>query len=465
MRGDDTIPMAPGPPHHSPRRRKAWTFWKIARQTGLAGLALCLALARASAQTSTPENFAVHVQATSVTQFHPAFASPYSGLNSLNAVASGRSTNDLTVYFGLRPWAGAELWLDPELDQGFGLSDTLGVAGFPSGEAYKVGASTPYLKLPRLFLRQTINLGGARQTVDADQTVLAGAQTADRIVLTIGKFGVVDVFDTNKYSHDPRSDFLNWSLIDAGTYDYAADAWGFTYGAAAEWYQGSWTLRAGLFDLSVVPNSPALDNDFGQFQYDAEIERRYQLGGRPGVLRITGFLTRGRMGDLAQALRQASLDGGPPALADVRRYASRSGISLNLEQQIGDDLGLFARAGVADGHKEVYEFTDIDDTVAAGLSLNGNRWGRAGDTVGLAGVINEISSLRAAYLNAGGLGLLIGDGRLPHAGPEMIVETNYNWAIVKALHLTFDYQFIANPAYNRDRGPVSVLGARLHAQY
>jgi len=419
----------------------------------------------ADPSSATVEDTAFHAQFTSVTQYHPAFASPYRGAYSLDPGSVGRTTNDITVYAGLRPWAGAEIWIDPELDQGFGLSDTVGVAGFPSGEAYKVGESTPYLKLPRLFLRQTIDLGGASQSVDADLTTLAGRQTANRLVFTLGKFSVVDVFDTNRYAHDPRGDFMNWALIDTGTFDYAADAWGFTYGAAAEWYQGDWTLRGGLFDLSVVPNSPTLDATFGQFQYIGEVERRYQLAGQTGVIRVTGFLTRARMGDLQQALDQAEADGGVPSLAAVRRYASRGGVSLNLEQPIGSDLGLFFRAGVADGHKEDYEFTDIDQTAAAGLSLTGARWGRPDDGVGLAAVINQISSLRRVYLNAGGLGVLVGDGRLPHAGPETIVETNYNWAALKALHLTLDYQFIVNPAYDADRGPVSVLGARVHLQY
>jgi high affinity Mn2+ porin len=419
----------------------------------------------AAQDAAASQEFAFHIQATSVSQYHPAFTSPYRGAQSLDPGSTGRTTNDVTAYIGLRPWAGAEVWINPEIDQGFGLSDTVGVAGFPSGEAYKVGEQTPYLKLPRAFLRQTVDLGGGSQPADADLNALGGPRAANRIVITVGKFSVVDVFDTNRYAHDPRGDFLDWALIDTGTFDYAADAWGFTYGAAAEWYQGPWTLRAGLFDLSKVPNSPALDPSFGQFQSIGELERRYQLAGRPGALRITGFLTRGRMGDLGQALDQARLDGGPPSLAAVRRYASRGGVSLNFEQQISDDLGLFARAGVADGRKEVFEFTDIDDTAAAGVSLNGNRWGRPDDVIGLAGVVNEISSLRRAYLDAGGLGLLIGDGRLPHAGPETIIETNYDWAAMKGLNLTIDYQFIANPAYNEDRGPVSVLGARLHLQY
>ena len=435
----------------------------------LAAIPVCC-LAQTADPTAAPvdgeaQNLAFHVQATSVSQYHPAFTSPFKGANSLDPSSNGRTTNDLTLYFGFRPWKGGEVWLDPELDQGFGLSDTVGVAGFPSGEAYKVGKSTPYLKLPRLFLRQTVDLGGDRVKVDPDQTVLAGTESANRLVLTVGKFSVVDIFDTNRYAHDPRGDFMNWALIDTGTYDYAADAWGFTYGAAAEWYQGRWTLRAGLFDLSIAPNSPTLDDRFGQFQYNAEVERRYQLGGRPGAIRLTGFLTRARMGDLAEALRQAQIVGGPPSLAAVRHYASRSGLSLNLEQQLSDNLGLFIRAGAADGHEEIYEFSDIDQTVAAGLSLNGSGWGRAGDTLGLAAVVNQISRLRQAYLQAGGMGILIGDGRLPHEGPESIVEADYNWAVVPAIHLTFDYQFIANPAYDGDRGPVSVFGLRVHAQY
>jgi high affinity Mn2+ porin len=417
-----------------------------------------------AAPAETPP-FAAHIQFTDVTQFHPAFTSPYQGANSLDPVANGRSTNDLTLYLGLRLWKGAEAWVDPELDQGFGLSSTLGVAGFPSGEAYKVGKTSPYFRWQRWFVRQTIDLGGDTEEVDADQNVLGGPRKANRLVFTIGKFSVVDVFDTNKYSHDPRADFLNWTLIDTGTFDYAADAWGYTYGAVAEWYQGDWTARGGLFDLSDVPNSPVLDQSFKQFQAETELEYRHQWRGRPGVVRITGFLTRGRMGHFDDALALAAATGTTADVANVRRYSSRGGVSLTAEQQLTDDLGAFVRAGFAEGDSEAYEFTDVDETLAAGLSLAGKRWGRADDTVGLAGVINVASTARLAYLDAGGLGILVGDGRLPHSGPETILETYYNIAVVKAAHLTFDYQFIANPAYNRDRGPVSVLSARIHLQY
>ena len=277
--------------------------------------------------------------------------------------------------------AGRRVWVDPEIDQGFGLSGTLGVAGFTSGEAYKVGASVPYARVPRAFIRQTVDLGGDSQKVDSDLNKFSGSQTANRLVITVGKFGVTDVFDNNKYAHDPRNDFMNWALIDTGTFDYAADAWGFTYGAAAEWYQGDWTVRGGVFDLSIVPNSTELDPTFDQFQWVGEIERRYELWGQPGKVAVTGFLSRGRMGSYADALALAAATGGVPSTAAVRQYTSRGGLSVNIEQQITEQLGAFARAGFANGDIEPYEFADIDRTVAAGLSLNGKSWGRPDDTL------------------------------------------------------------------------------------
>ena len=198
--------------------------------------------------------FILHGQTTFIEQYAPPFHAPYHGRNSLGSNA-GRETWDTMFSAGFKLWQGAELWIDPEIGQGFGLSNTEGIAGFSSGAAFKVGASVPYPRLQRTFVRQTIDLGGETQKVDADQNQFAGSQTADRLVVTVGKFSVSDVFDTNKYAQNPRKDFMNWALVDAGSFDYAADAWGYTYGASAEWYQGSWTLRGGLFDLSVAPNS------------------------------------------------------------------------------------------------------------------------------------------------------------------------------------------------------------------
>jgi high affinity Mn2+ porin len=409
------------------------------------------------------DRFAFHGQGTFLGQYDPPFRAPYSGPNSLTP-NTARETTDATLYAGVRLWKGAEAWINPEIDQGFGLTGTLGVAGFTSGEAYKVGADYPYARLHRAFVRQTIDLGGDVQKVDAGLNQFSGSQTSDRLVLTVGKFGVVDIFDTNRYAHDPRSDFMNWSLADTGTFDYAADAWAYTVGAAAEWYQGPWTLRAGLFDLSIAPNQTALDPTFGQFQWVGEIERRYVIWDQPGKVAVTGFLTRGRMGTFEDAILLAALTGNPANIAAVRQYQSRGGIGMNLEQQLMPNVGFFARAGFANGNIEPYEFTDIDRTIAAGLSISGKKWGRDDDTFGIAGVVNGITKVHQAFLNAGGLGILVGDGQLPNPGTEKILETYYSFPVLWS-KFTLDYQLVVNPAYNRDRGPVSVFGFRVHTQY
>jgi high affinity Mn2+ porin len=407
--------------------------------------------------------FAVHGQITFLEQYAPPFRSPYVGVNSL-IPNQGRESWDATAYFGMRLWTGAELWVDPEIDQGFGLNATTGIAGFPSGEALKHGESVPYARIPRAFIRDTINLGGDSQKVEAAANQFGGTQSANRLVFTIGKFAINDVFDTNKYAHDPKRDFMNWALIDTGTFDFAGDAWGLTYGAAVEWYQGDWTLRGGLFDLSTTPGNTDLDTTFRQFQWVGEIERRYQLWGHPGKLAVTGFLSRGNMGSFQDAINLAQLTGGPANIAAVRKYQSRGGISMNLEQEITPELGVFARAGWADGAVEPFDVTDIDRTIAAGLALKGKQWGRPNDTFGVAGIVNGISNVHQQFLNAGGLGLLVGDGMLPHPGPEQIIETYYAFPLL-ASTVTIDYQFVVNPAYNRDRGPVSVIGARMHTEF
>ena len=408
--------------------------------------------------------FAVHGQFTYIEQEDSGFHAPYSGANSLTP-DRGKETVDATLFLGARLWHGAEFWINPELDQGFGLDNTLGVAGFPSGEAYKVGKKNPYLRLPRAFIRDTFDLDGGREPVEGSANWFEAEHSVNRWVLTVGKFSVTDIFDVSQYAHDPKSDFFNWTAVDAGSFDYAADAWGYTVGAALERYQGDWTARAGIFDLSTVPNSAHLDPGFHEFQLILEGEKRHDIAGRPGKVMITLFDTRGRMGLLDQAVQLAQSTDTAVDIAAVRQYRSRVGVHLSLEQQLVDDLGLFARVGKAAGNVEAYEFTDIDRTVSAGVSLKGTAWRRTADTVGLVGIMNGISATRERYLDAGGLGILVGDGQLPHPGNEKIIETYYDAAVFHHTQLTLDYQWINDPGYNRDRGPVSVFAVRIHAQF
>ena len=424
-------------------------------------LVLALLAPNASA-IAEDDSWSLHGQTTFVWQYHPAFRSPYRGPNSFDPGSRGDETFDATLFAGLRLWDGGEVYLNPEIDQGYGLSNTVGVAGFPSGEAYKIGKAEPYFRLQRLFFRQSFDLGGEEENIAPDANQLGSARTADNLVLTVGKFSVTDIFDADDYAHDPKQNFLNWAIIDSGAFDYAADAWGYSYGAAAEWTRGRWTLRAGLFDLSRVPNTTALVRGFGQFELVGETEERHTLFGEAGTVKLLGFVNRGRMGSYNAAINLAAATHSVPDTALVRRYRSRPGAALNVEQQIAYGLGVFLRASANDGSQEAYEFTEINRSLAIGLSLSGVAWGRPNDTVGVAGVTNAISRSARDYLAAGGVGILIGDGALPHYRTENILETYYSLGIAAGLFVSLDYQWIQHPAYNGDRGPVSVFGLRLH---
>ena len=403
-------------------------------------------------------------QATYVDQYHPSFDSPYSGPNSLNPHSANNETADVTLYAGHRLWDGAEFWINPEIDQGFGLSNTLGIAGFPSGEAYKIGADAPYLRVPRAFVRQVFNLGGEVQKVDAAPNQLAENVAANNLTLTVGKFSVVDVFDNNSYAHDPRGDFMNWSVIDGGAFDYAADSWGFTNGVALEWNTGDWSARGGLFQMSEVPNAKISGYHFHDFMSVGELEHRHKWMNHPGKLKLLVYADRADMGSYVDAVAQAQAGGTTPNTALVRRYATNLGFVVNLEQEVVDNVGIFARASSHDGGYEAYEFSDIDRSLSAGVSLQGALWGRAADKAGVAVAVNALSSNAQQYFADGGIGILIGDGRLDYAH-EQIAEAYYAFKLADKLTLTADLQRVVNPAYNQDRGPVSVVGLRLHAEF
>ena len=421
--------------------------------------------ADAAAGELDAELYQWHAQLTSVTQRHGDFRSPYQGVNSLRSSEPAMETVDLTLYLGVRLWRGAQFYVNPEIDQGYGLSNTLGVAGFTSGEAYKVGNWQPYYRMARVFVRQTFALAEDSHHVDSAANQLAGAEPDQRITLTVGKFSVGDLFDNNAYAHDPRADFLNWAVIDAGAFDYAADAWGYTIGAAMEWTRGDWTLRGGYFAMSTEPNGESLDTTFAQNFQVAEVERRFRWRGRPGAWRLLGFVDRGHFGRYQDALDQVAGSAEVPELARVRRGATKAGWAANVEQEVADGIGLFARISASNGAVQAIEFTEINRSLAVGASVQGGRWGRPDDAWGLAGVINGLSAPARAYFAAGGIGILIGDGQLAHYRSEQVLETYYSWQLHRAWHLSADFQYVAHPAYNADRGPVRVFGLRVHADY
>ena len=412
-----------------------------------------------------PSWISLHGQYTNVSQYHSSFTSPsqFTGPNSMTSSSSIKSTNDLTLYLGIRLGKNTEVFFNPEIDQGYGLTNTLGMAGFPSGEAYKVGKGHPYYKVPRYFVRQTFNLGGEITKIEDDINQTSVDLTADNLIITAGKFSVVDVFDTNIYAHDPKGDFLNWSILEGGAFDYAADSWGFTYGAAAELSKDWWTARIGIFALSTEPNMQTIDKSFHQYESVFELEERHKLWDQSGKFKILVFANKANMGTYTDAI--ANMRERIPSVADVRRYATKTGLVLNAEQSVNDYVGWFARISMNDGSKEAYDFTEINRSYSTGLVFEGKFWNRVDDRIGVAFAVNQLSSEAQQYFKLGGQGILIGDTPHPGYASEEIFEAFYSAHIEKHTTLTLDYQFANNPAYNPARGPINLLAFRAHFEF
>jgi high affinity Mn2+ porin len=451
---------------------------------------LCVLLASAAparAQTATEKgangsdqiwNF--HVQNTDIVQGDPGFPAKYSGPQSLNSNHQVQETVTLDLFAGVRLWRGAEAHVDGLAWQGFGLSKTLGIEAFPNGDAYKTGTTYPFVMFAHLFIRQTIGLGGEQEAVPDDALTLAGQQDISRLTFTIGRFTLLDIFDHNTYAQDPHTQFMNWALVGNLAWDYPADSVGYTTGFAVELNQPKWALRYGFFQMPDIANSMTGDDRYllwrpnggtvppvayGPFLHDwgmmAEFERRYSVNAHPGAIRFMPWLNEARMAS-NHAATAILLAKGPGAdISPAQGYRYKYGFGLNWEQEVAKDVGLFSRLGWNDGDEQAWAYTDVNWTASIGASVKGAAWQRPGDTFGLAGIVSGASRSNQKFLEAGGLGILAGDGALSY-GSEKVLETYYDFQIRETVHAAVEYQFISNPAFNRDRGPVSVLGARLH---
>ncbi len=424
------------------------------------------ALAAPAPEAPSQEAWNAHVQSTWIVQRKPRFDSAYSGAHSLRTSRESSYSFSATAAIGLRPWRGAELYLNPEAAQGVPLSGLNGLGGFSNGEMTRTSGSSLSVYRARLYLQQTWNRGGAREQVESDLNQLAGSVDRRRWVLTVGNLSLGDLFDDNRYSHDPRTQFLNLSFITHGAWDFAADARGYTWGLALAWYHDDWAVRAGRFAQPRDPNGQSLDPRlFRHYGDQIEIEHRHQLAGRPGAVRLLAFHNRARMSRYDDALAWSARSGSVPDLDAVRLGdRSKRGLGVNVEQALSDSIGLFGRASWADGKTETYAFTEIDRSISAGVVSTGQAWRRPTDSFGIALARNGLSRAHRDYLAAGGLGFFIGDGRLRYR-PETIIELFYELKLHKSLAIALDWQRIRNPAYNADRGPVQMLAARVHVEF
>ncbi len=402
-------------------------------------LAAAAAIAIASAPASANEtgrgddSGPFHFQATVATQAHPSFHAAYSGKNSLSPDAESATSVVLDLSATVHPWTGSEITVQGELAGGRGLSSTLGVAAFPSGEVYRVGNPEPTIILARAQLRQSF-----------------GPWT-----LTLGKLSTPDLFDKVPYASDPHTQFMSWGLWASAAYDYPADVRGYTVGLAAEWSRDWLSARAAIFLEPTEANGSELESDVTRSRgLVAEVEARFARW----ASRLLLFLNTAPMGSYDEAIaRHVDVS---QTRADGR---TKAGFAASVNVDFGAGLGGFTRLSFNDGQNETWAFTEIDRSIALGATQSGARWGRDLDEAGAAVVLSGLSAAHRRYLE-GGYGFLIGDGALNY-GPEILGEIYYRAGLTPLLSVGVTYQLIVHPAYNRDRGPANVFTGRAHVAF
>jgi hypothetical protein len=429
-------------------------------------------LAQEKTDSLSKKKWTAHFQFSTISQMHSGFRSPYSGENSLaDTIEPAATSVTSTLFLGRKLWKGAAFYFNPEISGGRGLSYTRGVAGALNGETYRVGDAAPEPFVARAYLQQHIPIGNtAYQNVENDVNQIADKIPTNRITISIGKFSISDFFDDNSYSKDPRSQFFNWSIWANGAWDYPANTKGYTYGIVAELIKPMWSVKFSSVAVPRIANFHLMEYKIPQAHSETiEFEHKISINKRDGDIRFIISNTRSKAPSYEEGLNALATNNS--FLLDViagntenTTYGGKKlGLGLNVEQALTNELGFFARVGWNDGNYASWAFTEIDQTLSAGLSLTGNKWNRSEDVFGIATAINGISNDHRNFLKNGGYGFIIGDGTLTY-GHEAIIESYYNAKLARFLWLTLDYQFVNNPGYNKDRGPVHVFGLRVHVE-
>jgi len=394
------------------------------------------------------------------------FDAPYTGPQSLVTHPESSYTLSFTGYLGTRLWEGAEFYVDPEAFQAHPLSNLDGLAGIDNGELQKASGVETRAYLARAFVRQSFDFGGESREVPAGFNQLATTYDSRRLVFSLGKFPLTDFFEKSSYANDPRTQFMNWALITYGAYDYAADARGYDIGGIGELYWDDWVFRAGRGMEPTVANGRSLYyNLFRRHGDQVEIEHDHVVHDQPGAVRVLVYRNLANAGNYAQAVALAAATGTIPDITAHRYLEAKTGYGASVEQSLSPSVALWARGMWCDCRVEQYAFTEIDNSMSAGVQIKGFLWQRREDTVGAAFSFNGLSPQHLAYLAAGGLGGFLGDGQLNYTR-EQDYEAYYSALVYRGVHLTADYQRIVNPGYNADRhGPVHMVSGRVHVEF
>jgi len=415
----------------------------------------------------------VHGQTTYINQRYNNFTASYSGLNSMSAQKSMSYTWSGTLFFGARILPDTDVYFNPEVFSGVPFSGLVGLAGFTNGEANKAAGSQAKFYSARAFVRHTINQEGDKVELADEANQISQIVSSNRVVLTGGQFSVLDIFDDSTYAKDPRIQFMNWGNLTYLAYDYAADARGYSWGLAGEWYRDNWVLRAARMLAPKDPNGRDLNwQIFQSYGDQVEVERQHNIGGLPGKVSVLAYRNKmvlARFQDATNYVLQNNAQ-GTQAINNVRTNEQfKTGIGINGEQALSNTVGIFGRAFTSDGHTETMSFTEADNSLSVGVSINGLNWNREKDTIGISMMQNGLSSYRRQYLQAGGVSYFIGDYASPSQTitykPEQIAELYYNALLVKNVLLGVNYQHVNNPAYNSARGPVQIYSFRVHAEF
>ena len=417
-------------------------------------------------QTPPPpetERWNFFYQATSIGQYHGTFYSPYSGPFSLQAYPERDVSLTTTLFLALRLEDNTFLYFDPEIAGGKGFSGVNGLANSSNGELPRVASATPKPYVARLYISHDFGFGSEKEPSDSDENQLAGQRPMNRYTISAGRFTLTDFFDQNKYSNNPREQFIGWAVMFNGACDYPADVRGYTWGWVHELHLKNWSFRYASAGMPKVANGSQFDRRILVNRGDVfEAESRYELRKHAGTIRAMPYINHGDMGTYASSIRLAQQTGGVPDITATRRNGTlKYGFGLNMEQEIVKDIGVFGRLGWNDGKTESFAFTAIDRLATGGVAITGTRWHRPFDTVATEFTASGISGVHAEYLARGGHDFLIGDGRLEY-GPECIWESYYSARLFPSMFASFDLQHAANPAYNQQRGPVWISSIRLH---
>lgn len=441
-----------------------------------------LAISKAHSQDSLPR-FVCHFQLTTIDQWHGSFHSPYVGPASLLPNPEEAMSLTTTVFTITRLWKNAYFFFDPEISGGKGFSGASGIAGFPNGEIYRVGSPAPQPYIARAYLQQIIPLPGYKYEhlpVTDSITPLTDNDNVEnqlpknipdkRLVFIIGKYSLADFFDENVYSHDPRHTFLNWALMDNGAWDYPANTRGYTYSALAEYDNNGYAVRMSAALEPTYANGPVLDWHINKTMgYTFEADRHFEINNHEAEIGLLLYENIDRGGNYEQAI--ALKNSGRDTTLNVSHLTAYSGNKkygggLSFTLALTKKLGILARAGWNDGHTATWTFTEIDQTAALGILINHLLFRKIRNTFGLAILVNGISPEHRDFLNNGGIDYIIGDGKLTHYATENILETYYNVAVTRNIALMLDYQYVQNPAYNADRGPVPyIISGRVHVAF